>query len=122
MSDHHRVQRLNQLLLEELSRVIRRELDDPRVASVTVTGVDCTPDLRHADVYVRTLHEEPTAEEAVEGLEGAEGFLRGVLGRELHLRRIPELRFEVDRTLERAQRIESLLDQINAPDDGDGGE
>lgn len=113
MSNYRRVDRVNQLLREELSRLIRREMKDPRVAGVTVTGVETSPDLRHAKVHVRTLRDEPTAEEAVEGLQSAEGFLRKKLGKELRIRRVPEFAFEVDRSLERVQRIESLLEQVH---------
>ena len=122
MASHRRVDRVNQLLLEELARLLRREVHDPRVARVTLTGVESTPDLRHATVYVRTLGDETPVEEAIEGLRSAEGFLRGTLGRELHLRRIPELTFEVDRTLERARRIEHLLDEVMPEGDDDAGE
>lgn len=122
MADHRRVDRVNQLLLEELARLLRREVNDPRVSRVTLTGVDATPDLRHATVYVRTLGDETPVEEAIEGLRSAEGYLRGTLGRELHIRRIPEFTFEVDRTLERARRIERLLDEvIPEGDDADEG-
>ena len=113
MPNYRRVDRVNQLLREELSRLIRREMKDPRVSGVTVTGVETSPDLRHAKVFVRTLHDEPTAEEAVDGLQSAEGFLRKKLGKELRIRRVPEFAFEVDRSLERVQRIESLLDQVH---------
>jgi len=117
MPNYRRVDRVNQLLREELSRLIRREMKDPRVdprvSGVTVTGVETSPDLRHAKVFVRTLRDEPTAEEAVEGLQSAEGFLRKKLGKELRIRRVPEFAFEVDRSLERVQRIESLLDQVH---------
>jgi len=119
MADHRRVERLNQLLREELSNLIRRELQDPRIGSVTVTGVEVTPDLRHATVYVRTLRSEPPMEETLAGLASAEGYLRGLLGKELHLRRIPELRFEEDRTLDRARRIEALLDEVRRSDEDD---
>ena len=122
MASHRRVDRVNQLLLEELARLLRREVNDPRVSRVTLTGVESTPDLRHATVYVRTLGDETPVEEAIEGLRSAEGFLRGTLGRELHIRRIPELTFEVDRTLERARRIEHLLDEVIPEGDDDGGE
>ena len=119
MSDHRRVERVGQLLREEMARLLRRELNDPRVERVTITGVDVTPDLRHAKVHVRTLGDETPVEEAIEGLESAAGYLRGALGKELRLRRIPEFQFEADRTLERAMRIESLLDEV-MPDDDDG--
>lgn len=115
-----RVRRLNQLLREELSRVIRIELKDPRVGSVTVTGVETSADLAHATVHIRTLGDESPVEESIEGLESAEGFLRGRLGRELHLRRIPELRFRADRTLEKVRRIEALLEETGVSGDAGG--
>lgn len=118
MAHQRRIERVNQLLQEELSRLIRRKVKDPRVASVTVTGVDTTEDLRHAKVHVRTLGDEIPVEEAIEGLRSAEGYLRGALGRELHLRRIPAFDWRADRTLERVARIEALLDEV-MPEDGD---
>jgi len=119
MPNYRRVDRLNQLLREELSRLIRREMKDPRVSGVTVTGVETSPDLRHAKVFVRTLRDEPTAEDAVEGLQSAEGFLRKKLGKELRIRRVPEFNFQVDRSLERVRRIESLLDQVHEDHEDD---
>lgn len=122
MADYRRTDRLNQLLREELARLVRRELKDPRVRTVTIADVRTTPDLMHATVYVRTLDEEIPVEEAISGLERAAGYIRRELGRELHLRRIPEFRFEPDRTLERARRIEALLERARAEgeDEPDG--
>ncbi len=108
---HRRIERVNQLLREEIAALLRREVKDPRVATVTVTDVEATSDLKHADVHVRTLGGDVPVEEAIEGLESAEGYLRHELGRSLSLRRIPELHFHADRTLERARRIEDLLDE-----------
>lgn len=119
MADYRRTDRLNRLFREELSRLIRTELKDPRVRTTTVTDVDTSGDLMHATVYVRTLGEEIPLEEALRGLESAAGWLRRELGRELRLRRIPELSFEVDRTLERARRIEELLEK--AREEGSDG-
>ncbi len=118
MAHQRRIKRVNQLLQEELSRLIQRQVKDPRVSSVTVTGVDTTEDLRHAKVHVRTLGDDIPVEEAIEGLRSAEGYLRGVLGRDLHLRRIPAFDWKADRTLERVARIEDLLDEV-MPEDGD---
>lgn len=103
--------RVNQLLLEELASLLRTESKDPRVRTVTITGVETTADLKHADVFVRTLGGAVPVDEAIAGLKSAEGFLRRRLGRNLHLRRIPELRFIADHTLEHARRIEDLLDE-----------
>jgi ribosome-binding factor A len=102
---------VNQLLREELSRLVREEIKDPRVAGVTITHVDASPDLSHARILVRTLTEDTPVEEAIDGLRSAAGFMRHRLGRELHFRRIPEFHFEADHTLEHAQRIEELLDE-----------
>ncbi|MFQ5746436.1 MAG: 30S ribosome-binding factor RbfA [Gemmatimonadota bacterium] len=113
MAPPRRLERVNHLLQEELARLVRCELKDPRVGSVTITGVRVTPDLAHATVYVRTLGGREPVEEAIRGLDSAEGFIRRQLGRELHMRRIPELRFEADRTLEHARRIESLLESTH---------
>ncbi len=117
-----RRRRINELLKEELSKLVLYDLKDPRVRSVTITGVDATPDLMQAVVYVRSLGDDPPVEEAIEGLDSAAGFIRHTLGRELRLRRIPELRFEADRILESAQRIESLLEQALGSDDPDVSE
>jgi len=120
MGSARRLERVNHLLQEELASLLRSELKDPRVASVTITGVRATSDLAHATVYVRTLGDLDPVEEAIRGLESAEGFIRRRLGRELRLRRIPELRFEADRTLEHARRIESLLEKTSETGRGDG--
>jgi len=111
MPPNRRVIRLNQLLREELATLLQMELKDPRVAAVTVTRVDVTQDLSYADVYVRTLTNDVPLEDAIAGLESAEGFIRRRLGRELHLRRIPDFRFRADRALEHVRRIETLLDE-----------
>ena len=104
-----RTDRINELLREELSVLIRNEVRDPRVGLATVTAVETSPELDHARVYITTLGEDEEKAEIVAGLQSAAGFLRGQLGRRLHLRRIPELHFQIDRVLEGAQRIESLL-------------
>lgn len=102
---------MNQLLREELSRLVREEIKDPRVAGVTITSVDASADLSHARIAVRTLTDDIPVEEAIDGLRSAAGFMRHRLGRELHFRRIPEFHFEADHTLEHVQRIEELLDE-----------
>ncbi|CAN5298770.1 MAG: 30S ribosome-binding factor RbfA [Gemmatimonadetes bacterium] len=104
-----RTDRINELLREELSVLIRSEVRDPRVGLATITAVETSPELDHARVYISTLGEDDEKQEILAGLQSAAGFLRGQLGRRLHLRRIPELHFAIDRVLEGAQRIETLL-------------
>jgi ribosome-binding factor A len=104
-----RTERLNEQLKREITQLIRRRLRDPRVAGVTVTGVDVTNDLWFARVYVSLPDEQALRTQALAGLEAATPFIRRELGSVLHVRRIPDLRFLEDRTEEAAQRIEDLL-------------
>lgn len=115
---HKRTARINEQLRQEISLLIREEVRDPRVGLATITAVEASPELDHARVYVTSMGEDGQKEEAVEGLTSAAPFIRGQLGKRLHMRRIPELHFVVDRKLENAMRIEDLLRQA-LPDEPD---
>ncbi|NIP58320.1 MAG: 30S ribosome-binding factor RbfA [Gemmatimonadetes bacterium] len=115
-----RLEKVNEQLKREVSRILRREVHDPRVGLVTVTGVEVSGDLSVAQVYVRPASGEDSGwESMMEGLEAAASFVRRALGEDLHLRRIPELRFQEDHTLEEAMRIERILDEV-LPEDEEG--
>jgi len=116
-----RVARLGEQFRREITEILQREVKDPRVGFVTITAVDVTPDLFHARVYVRVMGDEARKKEALEGLDAAASFIRGELGQRLHIRRIPELRFEIDRSLEHAQRIEQLLREVRPSGDAGSG-
>jgi len=111
-----RIERLNEQIKRELMDLLRRDLGDPRVAHVTLTDVETTPDLYHARIYVTGLGGPEERKSALAGLRAARPLLRGELGRRLHVRRVPELEFVWDETLEQARRIESLLAQVRPPD------
>ena len=113
---HRRIERLNAQLKRELAALIRTRLGDPRVAATTITDVRVTSDLSLARVFVRTLGSHDP-DEALKGLGAAGPYLRRMLGAELQIRRVPELRFEFDETLDQALRIERLLDEVR-PDEG----
>jgi ribosome-binding factor A len=106
-----RVERLNEQLKREITEILRMEAKDPRLGVVTVTAVEASADLSTARVHVSALGDDAEKEETLEGLRAAAPFVRSELGRRLHVRRVPELRFELDRSLERALRIEELLEQ-----------
>lgn len=112
-----RMQRLDELLRQEVARLIAEEVKDPRVGFVTVMDARVSPDLRHARVYVSVLGDELEKRHAVEALQRAGGFLRGRLGRVLVMKYLPELRFELDRSLEKASRIEEILNRVR-PEEG----
>jgi ribosome-binding factor A len=107
-----RLERVGDLLKEELSELILREVKDPRVGFVTITGVRVSADLRHARVYVVTHETGEGQERILEGLQSARGYLRGALGRRLRLKYIPDLSFSVDETLEQGFRIHEILKSL----------
>lgn len=111
-----RAARLNEQLKRELSELIRTEVRDPRVGLVTITGVEVAADLGSARVFVRTMGGAEALDSSLEGLQAAAPFLRSALGRVLHIRKIPELRFQTDRSLEHAQRIDRILSEVIVPD------
>jgi ribosome-binding factor A len=112
-----RTDRLSDLLRAELSELILREIKDPRIKLVSLTGVDVTSDLRRAVVRVSVLGEESQREEAVEALRHARGFLRTELAHRLRTRVTPELVFELDRGAEHSQKISDLLESLHGRDE-----
>jgi ribosome-binding factor A len=111
---YRRTDRLNELLRQEISILLRTSVRDPSALGATITAVDTSPELDHAKVYVTTLSEDDR-EEAVAGLRRAAAYLRRELGGRLHMRRVPELHFMVDRQLDEAVRIERLLRDMDIP-------
>jgi ribosome-binding factor A len=116
MARFKRTDRLNEQLKQEISILVRDEVRDPRVGMVTITAVETSPELDHARVFINTLGDDEEKEQAVEGLRSASPFIRSQLSRRLHIRRVPELHFQIDRVLEEANRIEALLREVRPPD------
>ena len=108
-----RQRQVAELLHEEISLLIQRRARDPRLGFVTVTGVEMSPDLRVAHVYVSVLGEGEDVEQSLASLRRAAGFFRRELGTSLSLRYLPELNFRQDDTLERGLRIDRLLDSLH---------
>ena len=106
-----RPERVSSLLLEAVAEVLLREVKDPRVRGVTLTGVTISPDLKSAKIFFRTLQvEEQTA--ALAGLQSATAYIKRQIADRLRLRHVPDLRFFYDATLEKANRLEDLLRQV----------
>ena len=112
-------ERAAELVRTHLAELIQRQVSDPRVRMVTVTGVEVTPDTTRAHVYVSVLGEPEEQEEAMQGLRSAAGYLRRELGRRIRLRNTPELVFHLDTSLEHGEHISALLDQLweNGPEE-----
>src|SRR5262245_25608062 len=101
--------RINDALRDTLAELLAREVQDPRVADVTVTGVQVTADLAHATVFFTLLGDEEKRQIAQRGLEHVAGFLRREVGSRVRLRTSPQLHFQFDESFDRGQRIETLL-------------
>jgi ribosome-binding factor A len=107
--------------VQKLAREVLGEtiqgLKDPRIGFTTVTAVKVTPDLRHARVFVSVLGSDAERAQTMKGLQSATSFLRAELGRQMRLRYLPELVFELDTSPEVAQRVEQLLKKIHEQED-----
>jgi ribosome-binding factor A len=107
-----RPEQMAETLRQVITDALAREVRDPRVGFVTVTGVLVTNDFSHARVLVSVPGDESEKARAIEGLQSAAGFLRSRAARSLTTRSVPELHFELDRGLEHAARINELLNTI----------
>jgi ribosome-binding factor A len=108
---YRRTERVEELLKQEIARIVREEVKDPRVGFATVMRVTVSPDLRHARVFVSVLGSEEEKVATLDALRRASGFIRARVGDEVTLKYLPELNFEIDRSLERVARIEALIEE-----------
>jgi ribosome-binding factor A len=111
-----RPEQMAETLRQVITDSLMREVRDPRVGFVTVTGVLVSNDLSHARIMVSVPGEDAEKARAIEGLQSAAGFLRSRAARALTTRTVPELHFELDRGLEHAARINELLNTIRQED------
>src|SRR3954452_1296687 len=113
-----RMRRVNESVRQVLAEAVG-ELKDPRIGLLTITGVETSPDLRQARVFVSVLGSERKRERTLEGLDAAHGVLQTRLARELRMKRTPQLTFEYDQSVERGVRMSQLIDELAPPDDAD---
>jgi ribosome-binding factor A len=111
-----RMRRVDEAVREVLSDAIAKDLLDPRVGFVTVTGVKTSPDMRHARVYVSILGDGQTRADSLEGLRSAHGFLQRRVATELRLKHTPMLEFDYDESVDRAMRISRLIEEGSESD------
>lgn len=111
-----RMEKVQKLARQVLGEAIH-DLKDPRVGFATVTAVRITPDLRHARVHVSVLGTPEEQDETMKGLNSAKAHLRGELGRQVRMKYLPELTFELDHQAEEAEHLEELFRKIHQEDD-----
>ncbi len=107
--------RIADQIQRELAELVRLELRDPRVGLVTITGVELSRDQSHAKVFFTVLGAPSDEEHAQEGLQRAAGFLRSALAHRLTTRKVPELHFAYDESVERGVRLSRLIDEAVKP-------
>ena len=106
--------RIADQIQRELAELVRLEVRDPGVGLVTLTGVELSRDQSHAKVFFTVLGASSAADDALHGLQRAAGFLRSQLAHRLTIRKVPELHFAFDTSVERGVRLSRLIDQAVA--------
>lgn len=112
-----RVRKMQEFIKQEVSSMLLREVKDPRLGFVTVTGVHLTGDLRESTVYVSLFGSEKEKKESMTALEMATGFIRRELGKRLKIYYTPQISFEQDTSLDYGMHIEGLIKQIHKDDE-----
>jgi ribosome-binding factor A len=110
----HRLERFNSLLRQEISDLLQRQVKDPRLGSfISITSVEISPDLSFAKVFVSRFGNEQEKQDTINALNAAAGFFRHELGDRMKARRIPELSFRIDNTMEKADIVLRIMDHLN---------
>jgi ribosome-binding factor A len=110
----HRPERVSERIHQELSLILDREISDPRLEKVNITRVEVSNDLRYARVFVSPRGKDTEATETMDALARAAGYFRRRLASSLDLRFAPEIRFQLDRSVEMGERFLQVLEQVQA--------
>lgn len=107
--------RMDQILKKEISRILQFELKNPKLGFVTVTDVECTRDMSQAKVYVSFLGRQERNDAGMKVLRSAKGFIRSTLAKNIKTRKMPDLIFVQDTSLEQGRKIEGILSNLPEP-------
>lgn len=107
-----RAVRVGELLKEEISQIVLREMKDPRIGFVSVTDVEVSGDLRHAKVFISVYGSEKEKEETLEGLQQAQGFVRKLVGERVKIHHTPEIIFRYDDSIENGVHISEIIKDL----------
>ena len=131
MSNQLRIEKLQELIKQEVGKMLLTDIKDSRIGFVTVTGVEMTGDLREAKIYVSIMGNDEQIKSSLEGLNSALGFIRREIGRRIKIRFTPEISFALDKSLDYSEHIQKLLlkvqaeersNRIESDNEGSGGE
>lgn len=107
-----RPERVAQRIKFEVSEILRKEIDDPRVGFVTITNVSISKDLKDAKVYVSVLGPDNSKQDSMKGLQSARKFIKGRLGEKIKMRYVPEISFVYDDSIEKANRVWNMMKNL----------
>ena len=119
MGNKLRIEKLQELIKQEMSKMLLTDLKDPRIGFVTVTDVEMTGDLREAKIYVSVMGGAEQVKSSLEGLNSALGFVRREIGQRIRLRFTPEISFALDTSLDYGDHIQKLLLQVEGDKNAD---
>lgn len=113
MPQTHRIERVNELIRSEISNLLLRETKDPRLSGyISINAVETSPDLRHAKILVSCVCEEERKKEILDALQHSSGFFRSELAKHLKIRRVPELHFIWDSSIEHGAKLLAYIDKV----------
>ena len=112
MSNQLRIEKLQELIKQEVGKMLLYDIKDPRIGFVTVTDVEMTGDLREAKIHVSLMGNDEQIKNSMEGLQSALGFVRREIGKRIRLRFTPEISFAPDKSLDYSEHIQKLLLKI----------
>jgi ribosome-binding factor A len=121
LASSQRTQRVGEQIHKEVSSLLQKGLNDPRIGFITITAVEMTSDLHLARIYFTAFGDEKVRSETLKGLNHAVPYFRREIGRQLRLRIVPELLFQIDTSIEQGNRIESILREIHDEQSDDSG-
>ena len=107
-----KIERINHMIMEEVSKILMLEVKDERFKFVTITDCDTSNDLSYAKIYVTVLEEEKK-DETLKALNKASSFIRGELAKRIDIRNIPELKFYYDESISYGEKIDKIIDELN---------
>lgn len=111
-----RIIKINEEIKREVSKIISRELKDPRINQMTtIVSVDATPDLKFCKIFVSVLGDEQSQRDTLEGLKRSTGYIRNELAKRINLRNTPEITFAGDQSIEYGMNMSKLIDEVNKP-------
>ena len=113
-----RSQRIQELLHEEISKLVQSGLKDPRIGFTTITKVEVSDNLKHAKIFFSVMGAEKEKTDTLDGLINAKGFIRNTLGKNLYLRYLPELDFRRDDNADHVEKISRILNGLHSEPSG----